>query len=99
MSTVSEFPLELNSWELHERSKSDRKIRHSVYVLQKTSRREISRGGRVGAAKKSTKRCAAHARVVLLIKTIVFSTFFSSFPSSLLKLPNFTVLTEEILIS
>ena len=99
MSTVSEFPLELNSWELHERSGSDRKIRHSVFVLQKTSRTEISRGGRVGAAKKCTKRCAARARVVLLIKTIVFSTFFSSFPSSLLKLPNFTVLTEEILIS
>ena len=66
---------------------------------KKTSRREISRGGRVGTAKKSTKRCAVRARVVLLIKTIAFSTSFSSFPSSLLKLPNFTVLTEEILIS
>lgn len=94
MSTVGEFSLELNSWEPHESSESGRKIRRSVYVLQRTSRKEISRGGRAGTAKKSTKRCAARARVCF-----AFLTFFSYFPSSLLKLPNCTVLTEEILIS
>ena len=89
MSTVSEFPLELNSWELHERSGSDRKIRHSVFVLQKTSRTEISRGGRVGAAKKSTKRCAARARVVLLIKNYCFFHLLLLFSVVVAKAPEF----------
>ena len=72
MSTVSEFPLELNSWELHERSGSDRKIRHSVYVLQKTSSRETSRGGLVGTAKKSTKS-VLHVHVLFcLLKLLIF---------------------------
>ena len=71
MSTVSEFPLELNSWELHERSESDRKIRHSVYVLQKTSRREISRGGLVGAANNLPKG-VLHVHVLFCLLKLLF---------------------------